>query len=316
MEWTLAAVEEELQPLLQERRATWPRMAELMIVTDVERLWEEGGYESFTKWLENFSEQMGVTPGYLWQILKAGRAYADYQDRAEEAGIATDDMSTLSVSAEALALCEKISCDDPEVADYYIQKVLDDGISTQELKQTWADVREKKEKAEAAGATVNTKELKSEEYSKQNEFKTLAKKTLRTKWLVAALEASSSTYLQRGTVEKPKAKIVSDVKINEVKIPELMIENCSGHDTTDIKLHAIALGKAEDQSISKYADFCWVLVDDSEESNTPDKWGMLQLSEEYNPEKEETDTTVVVREWPQPQKATGRNELILTALLK
>lgn len=314
MEWTLAAVEEELQPLVQEKRATWPRMAELMIVTDVERLWEQGEHESFTKWLEYFAEQMGVTSGYLWQVLKAGRAYADYQDRAEEAGVSTVDMSDLSVSAEALALCDKISCSDPEVADKYIKKVLDGDISTQELKEVWQDVKERKEKAEATGTEVDTTFLKTDTYSAENEFKVRAKKALKTKWLEASLSASSSPHLQRGTVEKTRAKVISGVQVNGVKLPELIIENCSGQNETDIKIHAVAIGNVEDQSIPRYVNYCWVLTDS--DYNTPDGWGVLKMIEVYDEKKEEQTWGINVEEWPKPQKATSRDELIIMALLK
>ena len=136
MEWNLTHIEEELRPLLQERKATWPRMAELMLVVDAEELWREGEFESFTKWLESFAEEMSVTAGYLWQILRAGRTYAGFQDRAEEPGEDTDDITDIEASAEALVLCDKISCGDPEIADQYIKKVLNGDISTKQLKDT------------------------------------------------------------------------------------------------------------------------------------------------------------------------------------
>ena len=308
----LSSIEEELRPLLAERKATWPRMAELMLVVDAEELWREGEFESFTKWLEAFAEEMSVTSGYLWQILRAGRTYAEFQDRAEETGEDTNDITEIEASAEALVLCDKISCGDPDIADNYIRKVLNGDISTKQLKDTWAEVRERKDEAQEAGTEVDVSFLKDPERSSKDEFRFIAKKALSSKWLESILTESTSTYLNMGTVEKPRSKLFSGLKVDDVKLPEVVIENYTGHQTKDVKVHLIAISEIEDQSVTRYADFCWVLTED--EYSPPSGWGVLNLSSEEDGGKVKYSVEAV--EYPTRQQGRQREDVIYAALLK
>ena len=141
MPWTLNQIQDELAPILDKRR-TWTRVAELLILVDVEGLWE-GEYRSYTEWLEYLARQVHVSVGYLWQILRAGRVYAKFQFRNDKTGRDTPDLTDLTVSAEALCLCGKLGNGNESTTDEYVRQLLS-GVSTKELKEKWNNIKPKR----------------------------------------------------------------------------------------------------------------------------------------------------------------------------
>ena len=144
MPWTLMQIQDELAPILDKRR-TWTRVAELLILADVENIWE-GEYRSYTEWLEHLAKQVNVSVGYLWQILKAGRMYAKYQFRNDKTGRDTPDLTDLTISAEALNLCEKLGNRNDSITDEYVGQLLRGEITTKTLKEKWQALNPKQPK--------------------------------------------------------------------------------------------------------------------------------------------------------------------------
>lgn len=310
-EYTLSSLKEELAPLVMQK-AVWPQIASLMMLIEAEELWAEEGHSSFSAWVSSFAAECDVSESYLWKALKAGRVYTDYQARVGED---TPDMEDIDISADALVLADKIAYGNAEIADSIIQKAMNGEISVSDMNSAWHEVRERKAKAEENGSAYEAYMPFGNEYEiptvDDNELRFQAKKVLRNaKWLERIIAEFPSQTLSRGGVEKPKAKLVSGVKIGDMKLPEMVIENYTVKEEGDVKVHMIGIGEDVNAAAAQYADICWVLS--RERVNRPHNWGGLLLRE-----REDREGYVIdVDADPVPLNPHRKQEAIHAALLR
>ena len=300
-ESTLNSIEKELKPLWTKPQA-WPQISVLLQKVSDEKLWEEENDEkvtSFTKWLNRYAREIGVSKSYLWKVMKAGRVYANFQRRTGDANI--PNIENTELSADVVVLADRIACGDPVITDQIITKVMGSVVTLDDMKKAWEKVRAEKEEAEEAGRLFEPYmpfvKLTKEELELQ-ELRDQTNKALRADWL-DWLDVFRKSVERRGSEcsvsEVYRARLISGLKIHSLEFPEMLFENYTVEKEGDVRIHLIktTIGDIEDADadITKYADICWSLS--RERVRVPEGWGSLLLrKEEIEDEKEEEKRVV------------------------
>lgn len=137
---TIEVIEKELQDLLQSDKKSWVQIYRLMDQVDSNRLYE-GSYRSYTAWVNHLSEVCQVHVSVLWKRQKAGKYYAAYQKRSEEAGKRIRKLEDISISPDNLELIEKIAGNNIDIADDLIDQVIKGELGRSQLKNAWTAVK-------------------------------------------------------------------------------------------------------------------------------------------------------------------------------
>ena len=308
---SLNSIKEELIPLIQnhhhQQQQAWPQISSLMLLVEDEELWREEEDEEitcFSKWVFSFAEEIGVSQSYLWKVMKAGKVYTNFRERIGDADI--PDMKDVELAADAIVMADRIASGDPVITDQIIEKAMSGEITVTDMKEAWEEVKTKKKEAEEEGYEFEPY-MPFEDDNELKELRFQARKVLRNKWIEQITEESS--VLSRGRVEKPKGRLISNVKIDDKKLPaEMYVENFTSENEDEITIHLITIGEP-DEDITQYADVCWILS--RKRVNKPDKWGRLILREDeegYVIELDEEPTIITNPIW--------RQKIVHAALLR
>ncbi|MBQ8987238.1 MAG: hypothetical protein IJ100_08410, partial [Lachnospiraceae bacterium] len=131
----LKLIEEELAGCVKADRKNWVKIYQLMREVEVDRLYaERDDTPSFTSWVNALADELSVHVSLLWARLKAGRTYAEYEERAAKQGRSIAPLEALSVSPDSLNLCEKVAGKNFAEMDRLIDKVVGGELTREDLR--------------------------------------------------------------------------------------------------------------------------------------------------------------------------------------
>lgn len=273
-------IEEELQTLLSEDKKSWVKIYELMEEVEEEKLYE-GKYRSFTAWVNELAIKSKVHVSLLWSRKKAGKVYAEYQERAKAAGRDVPDMREVRVSPDNFNLVEKIAGSNSAIADNLMDKVVAGELKRQDLKHAWEAVRADKENVRVT------------RHDKQPERTDTA---LSAADIVLALSGSSwipDTNRTIRSYEPQKYRIMTEFAVqtgtsrHARRMDVLALETIT---EADISLHGIEIkvdkhDLLNDHKMQEYVDFCdyfWIAVPEElledAKSIAATGWGILTVN--------------------------------------
>lgn len=333
-------IENELQTLLQADKANWIRIYELMEEVDRENLWK-GIERSFTAWVRNLSNRIGVHESLLWSRKKAGGIYAEYVQRANERGEEPVPMTELNVSPDSLVFCEKIARGNNQIKDDLIEKTVKGDLKRSDLKHAWAARKaEIESKGMKATKSNSYDKLPPETPSKASEgLKKPITQASNVPKLTAAdivLDLNRPDWI-RDQIRKnhPEKQLPSYKKLVYRAIPEfpvrtgtsrharridlLLIENYTLDVDDMVALHGIEIKVSRsdllnDHKSSEYADYVdvmWFAVPENlaedAVSVAGDGWGILAIDAKRN---------VKIVKTPKTHNPVHRNKTLNMVLLK
>lgn len=133
----LAAAQEELHELLGRGGRTWVRVYELISRVHREKLYRPA-HKSFSAWLRAEAEREGVAESTLWHRKSAGDFYTEWAGgRADAPTLAESE----ALSEENLNLVRKIAKVDAARGDVLMGEMVENGLSTKDLRREWREAR-------------------------------------------------------------------------------------------------------------------------------------------------------------------------------
>ncbi len=133
----LEEIQEELHELLGRGGRTWVRVYELISRVHREKLYRPE-HKSFSAWLRAEAEREGVAESILWHRKSAGDFYTKWAEgRAGAPTLAEGE----GLSEENLNLVRKIAKAAPERADVLMGEMVENGLSTKDLRREWREAR-------------------------------------------------------------------------------------------------------------------------------------------------------------------------------
>ena len=131
---SLQAVEDELTKCVNADQRNWSRIYVLMHQVEQQELYKPV-YKSFTAWVNHTADVAHCHVSTLWARNKAGRVYAEYEERATAQGRTVPTLQDVTVSPDTLALCEKVAGKRADIMDDLISKAIKGGVTREDLRQ-------------------------------------------------------------------------------------------------------------------------------------------------------------------------------------
>jgi hypothetical protein len=155
----IGEIESKLAVLLRQTKANWTEMSRLTLLVQREKLYEQRGLSSFTKWLRQTAVENDREPSLLWRFLKAGRYFLQI--------VGSDDLERIgeavTAAPEALERLEKVQRQAPTpIFEALKLRVLAGEATVKECRQIEKDYR-----PVAAGRTNRGRPLKAWEGSNE-----------------------------------------------------------------------------------------------------------------------------------------------------
>lgn len=126
----LTEIEEKIIQLIASNRKEWTAVYQLMKEVLRGNLFKEGGYRSFTCWLNDFSVKTGKGKAILWRQKKAGDVYVGFASRHPDA----PRLDEVSLSPDNLELAARIADENNARLDELVMGMLEGKIKNKELK--------------------------------------------------------------------------------------------------------------------------------------------------------------------------------------
>ena len=131
----LKKIEEELAGYIRTDRKNWTRIYQLMHEVETKELYKgRRDTPSFTSWVNALADELQVHVSLLWARLKAGRIYAEYEERAVKQGRSVPDFAELAVSPDSINLCEKVAGKNAAEMDKLIDRVVEGSLTRDDLR--------------------------------------------------------------------------------------------------------------------------------------------------------------------------------------
>lgn len=304
-------IENELETLLSADKKSWVKIYELMQQVENEKLYQ-GKYRSFTAWVNELAAKSKVHVSLLWNRKKAGKVYAEYEERARKAGKNVPAMSDIKVSPDNFNLVEKIAGSNTDVADELIGKVVSGELKRQDLKNAWATVR-----ADEKNVRVTRHDKPAERTEITLTASDIVLALSSSDWIPENAERRISSYdhEQRKYRTMTEFAVQTGTSRHARRMDVLALETITDG---DISLHGIEIKVSKsdllnDHKMQEYTDFCdffWIAIPDSliEEAQSimANGWGILAI--------DNGKVTVIAR--ASRQEAIFRDKTINSALMK
>lgn len=273
-------IEEELQQLLSEDKKSWVKIYELMQEVESEKLYE-GKYHSFTAWVNELANKSKVHVSLLWSRKKAGKMYAEYQERAKAAGRSVPVMREVNVSPDNFNLVEKIAGANKAVADELMDKVVSGELKRKDLKNAWETVR-----ADKQNVRVTRHDKQSERAENALSAADIVLALRNPTWLPMELSERINEYQEQKYRIMTEFAVQSGTTRHARRMDILAIETITN---SDISLHGIEIkvnkhDLINDHKMQEYTEFCdyfWIavpeeLIEDAK-SIAATGWGILSI---------------------------------------
>lgn len=303
---------------INDQTARWSALYGMIEEVEGQRLWEDGGFKSFTKWFEDLARRAKCNIQYLWRVKKAGSFYARYAEAERAAGRDAAPVSEVTLGDEMLADIDRISDGDPEKAHEYIAAALGGKLSKAKLRSMVKATAGARRKARAAKSGDTDAAVHGGEDGCTAADIIIA---LRPEVLHPG---ASGRYLMRGVRrvwqvfgELPVRTGTSD---HARRIDALCVSNAGDDSQYDVALDMVEVKVTFDDlardtkhlEYEPFVDRCWFAVPESmshaAEEAAPDGWGVLVWSPV-------TRALRVVRN-AEVRRGAMRAEVLATALVK
>lgn len=307
----------------------WAAAATVLMQVDLEKLWEDGGYHSFSAWLRDFAQRKRCSESLLWKYLKAGRAYA----AAAETAADMPPVSEAAMSARTVATVDKICGADAARAAEMLEKVQAGELRPSAVEEQWRAMR----KMTGARRSRHDAQAKPDE-EQQSDAAMTARVTAAvvrdaSNWIWGA-ETTEEAEARRAR-EAPRQYLVRDSMLCRAltefpvrvagadrarRMDVLVAENQTTADWMEVALRGVEVKVSEhdlerDEKMGDYAMFCdcmYIAVPEglaeAAEAAVPAGWGMLVYDMG-------SDALSVLRE-PERLEAPRRESALMTVAVK
>lgn len=329
---TLGQAEERLVALTEAGDETgWQAMAAQLGQVEDLKLWQQGGYHSFSAWLKRFSERVGKTESLFWRYIKAGRVYK----LAKEENTGLPDMAKTSASAAALDNIEKICGTDTRAMADLVGRVENGQLTARDLREMWKSARKVQ-----GGARSSRHDQKPGQAAIGGDAEM-------TRRLTAALAAQAESWIwgvesKSEAEERKKAqanrrfltrdaltiktfaefplRVETAERARQIDLAAVTVENQTTADWLEVELRGVEVKVSRsdfnrDQKMADYSlfmDFMYLAVPvglvGEVQDEVPVEWGILGYDLA-------ADHVAVVRE-PERLDAPRREAALMTAIVK
>lgn len=130
----LQKIEVQLFEAVKSDVSTWQASYKLMHQVEEQQLYKAKGLRSFTAWINSMAVACGCNVSLLWARLRAGRAYAEYAERAQAAGRTVPDIEQIKVSPDTLGLCSSVAGSNAAAMDHLVDQAVAGDLSREDLR--------------------------------------------------------------------------------------------------------------------------------------------------------------------------------------
>lgn len=293
----LKKIEKQMETIITKDKKSWADFYLLLHRVETENLWQEN-YKSFTQWVKDFSVRSHTHESIIWNRKKAGQVYMNYAKKQKEKGIEVVPIQDANVSMDSLVLLDKINKYDTAKSAELAEKVMNKGITKQDLREVYKSIRPNK--------ISNNPHLKQiEQEKKSNQSKITATEIVFTlfekEWLGKTIERK---YFKT-SIENDRYKCLTEFPLytgtskKSRRVDVLVMENITTENAWEIHLHGIEIkvnknDLLSDQKYTEYGefvDFLWLAVPkellDIAQENKPTNCGIITFTRENNKIKAE-----------------------------
>ncbi len=315
----LKQIEEELAGYVRADRKNWVRIYSLMHEVEVGKLYDEReDTPSYTAWVNALADDLHVHVSLLWARLKAGRVYAEYEDRAAKQGRAVIPLEAVTVSPDSISLCEKVAGKNAVEMDRLIDKVVDGSLTRDDLR---AAAKAKRAAGETMPATRHDRIDAADrtEVSDRVTASDIVVALRNQSWLSAAREDQHFDHKYRLF---PEFRIPSGTSRSARRIDAMIAETVTASARDEVVLRGIEIKiSSQDlvadhkmQEYTSYCDYFYIAIpaEDAEllaaaESVRRTAWGLLTVSK---------DGKVTVVHEPDKLDPAGRDKTLANCIIK
>lgn len=321
----LKEIENEISGCVKLDKSNWTRIFRLMDEVDEEKLYlERPDTPSFTSWVNALAEELGVHVSLLWSRKKAGKVYEEYRQRAASQNREVPQLEEVNVSPDSISLCAKVAGKNAAEMDRLIDRVLDGGITREDLR---AAAKAKRESNIASGG--NGGMSKSRHDRIEAEDRTETDDNVNVADVIMALRKSG--WLQMKRTEPhfehvyhcyPEFRVDTGTSRHSRRIDALIAETVTESDRDHITLRGIEIkvdlhDLENDHKMAEYTDFVdyfyLAIPSDNEEMMEMAKsvirpsWGIMTISK---------DGIIKIEKEPMQLTPVFRDKTMATALIK
>ena len=315
----LKKIEAELAGYVKTDRRNWVKIYRLMHEVEQEKLYmEREDTKSFTSWVNYLADSLHVHVSLLWARLKAGRSYAEYEERAAQQGRTVTPLDDVAVSPDSLNLCEKVAGKNSAEMDKLIDKVVSGDLTRDDLR---AAARAKR----ASGGTMpTTRHDRISADQRTEKTVTIAAADIvmalrRSSWLPTAREDEHFKHIYHLF---PEFRIPSGSSRSVRRIDAMIAETITETERDKVTLRGIEikvdtndlLGDRKMQEYTQFCDYFYIAVpaDDPEilsaaQSVRRPGWGILTVTK---------DGDVTVIQDPERLSPTFRDKTLANCIIK
>ena len=254
----LKRIEEELAGYVKTDRRNWVKIYRLMHEVEQEKLYmEREDTKSFTSWVNALADELHVHVSLLWARLKAGRSYAEYEERATQQGRTVTPLDSVAVSPDSLNLCEKVAGKNSDEMDKLIDKVLTGDLTRDDLRAA------AKAKRAAGGTMPTTRHDRISADQRTEKTVTIAAADIvmalrRSSWLPTAREDEHFKHIYHLF---PEFRIPSGSSRSVRRIDAMIAETITASEKDTVVLRGIEIkidahDLLNDHKMQEYTDFC------------------------------------------------------------
>ncbi len=338
----LEKIEERLTASVNDDMQRWQGTYQMMHQVEQDQMYAGAGYRSFTAWVNHVAERAHCHVSLLWARLKAGRAYAEYAERAKAAGREVPALDDIRVSPDTLGLCVTVGAGSNSDIDHLIDQSVAGKLGRADLRdaararrwrkseQSWAACMKKYDDEHKHDDDQDDDQDKDDQQVNQDkESEKPEKPVVTAEQIVLALRRhrgwlgvfNDRSYVDRGIEVYTEMRADTGegraVRRFDVLVAETL--TCSERDA--VKLHGVEIKVSKsdlmrDHKMAEYVPFCDcfyiavpdvpVMIQAAEDVRLP-TWGVLAVS---------PDGAVRVVEPAQVLPGAMRDKMITSCLIK
>ena len=288
----IETIEARLMDLISASRSRWMQESILLQEVQDQRLYEPE-HKSFSQWIKSLAQKASVHESIIWEHLKAGRFYAQYEARARAKGVEVPPAEEVSIPSESLSLIEKIAGSNPDVADDLIGKVAEQKLTRKDLQAGYKATKALREKNGQRAAATSRHDEPLETLSDDSVTAVqlvMALSSGGNAWLSSLVPTDRSKHIRNKYATFPEFSVRPGTSSHARRIDVVVAETATCSAVDEIHIHGIEnkVSKADlkgDDKVGEYAafvDFLWLcvpteLVEAARDIVLPE-WGILEYT--------------------------------------
>lgn len=286
----LEEIEKEIKTVVDLDKKNWVRFYLLIKKVKEKDLWRVADKKSFTQWVKDLSLKTKTHESIVWSRYRAGEIYNSYAQRKKSEDVEVKSIEDINISADSLVILDKINKHSPELADYLVEKVLNNEIKRKDLVTAYnairpekSDFRTKEQIQRAVSNNDETDATKDKIELDKAKDKITAANIVTTltqlKWLGKVTNKGFRGYRNRSDADakiNEKSKVFTEFKVytgtsrKSRRIDLLAIENLTKDqfEKHEINIHGVEIKVSKsdlinDKKYTEYAefvDYIWLAV--------------------------------------------------------